>query len=147
MVRIAFLAGLVLLVLAPRAAHAQGRTCSGLGASTINFGNYDVYAAADTLQVGTITYSCRAVDPLVDLSASANGAYRPRQMVEAFAFGNTLSYDLYFDAARTIVWGTGADAQTLPRQNGSATVYGRIFAGQDVDAGFYLDLITVTFNF
>jgi spore coat protein U-like protein len=146
MIRVAFLAGLALFVLAPRAAHAQA--CSGLAATTINFGNYDVYDTADTVQVGTITYSCRTVAPRVELSASANGAYRPRQMGELFAFGNTLNYDLYFDAARTIVWGTGADARTLPKtQNGSTTVYGRIFAGQDVDAGFYLDLITVTFNF
>jgi len=149
MIRVVLFAALALFVLAPRPARAQGATCSGLGATTINFGNYNVYDPADTVQVGTITYLCRAVDPRVELSASANGAYRPRQMVEVFAFGNTLNYDLYFDAARTIVWGTGADAQTLPKNNQgtTATIYGRIFAGQDVDAGVYLDFITVTFNF
>jgi spore coat protein U-like protein len=137
---------LALGLLAPRAAHAQ--SCSNLAATTINFGNYDVYDTADTLQVGTITYSCKTVAPRVEISASANGAYRPRQMGELFAFGNALNYDLYADAARTIVWGTGADAQTLPRTaTGSSTVYGRIFAGQDVDTGFYFDFITVTFNF
>jgi spore coat protein U-like protein len=144
--RLGLLFALVLLALAPRAARAQA--CSNLAATAINFGNYDVYDTADTLQVGTITYSCRTVAPRVEISASSNGAYRPRQMAELFSFGNTLKYDLYFDAARTIVWGTGADAQTLPRTGtGSSTVFGRIFAGQDVDTGFYFDLITVTFNF
>ena len=146
MVRLVLLLGLLLVALAPRAAHAQA--CSNLGATTINFGNYNVYDTTDVLQIGTITYSCRTVAPRVELSASNNGAYRPRQMAELFAFANTLNYDLYADAARTIVWGTGADGQTLPRTtNGSTTLYGRIFAGQDVDAGFYFDLITVTFNF
>jgi len=144
--RLGLLFALALLALAPRAARAQA--CSNLAATAINFGNYDVYDTADTLQVGTITYSCKTVAPSVEISASANGAYRPRQMAELFSFGNTLNYDLYFDAARTIVWGTGADARTLPRTGtGSTPVYARIFAGQDVDAGFYFDLITVTFNF
>jgi spore coat protein U-like protein len=65
-----------------------------------------------------------------------------------------LLYNLYLDAARTIVWGDGTGgSQTGPmvttRGAGGTTtayVFGRIPAGQDVAAGVYGDTIRVTFE-
>jgi spore coat protein U-like protein len=129
-------------------AAARAASCSNLTA-TLTFGPtaYNVYSTADVTQAGTISYKCPPpLTPVVSLSASANGAYRPRQMTSG---ANTLNYDLYVDAAMTIVWGTGADSQAVPAAGGTQTVplYGRIFAQQDAAVGSYSDAITVTFNF
>jgi len=134
-------------LLLPAAARAAP-SCSNLGAS-LTFGPaaYNVYSATDVAQAGTLTYKCPPpTTPVVSMSASSNGAYRPRQMTSG---ANTLSYDLYFDAAMTIVWGVGADSQPVAAAGGIATVpfYGRIFAQQDAAVGTYSDTITVTFNF
>jgi spore coat protein U-like protein len=135
-----------LCLFAPAAARAA--SCTNLSAA-LTFGpaGYNVYNLADTTQVGTITYKCPPpLMPVVSLSASANGAYRPRQMT---AGGNTLSYEIYFDAGMTVVWGVGADSQAVPSGGGIRTVqmYGRIFAQQDAAVAAYSDTITVTFNF
>jgi spore coat protein U-like protein len=135
-----------LCLFAPAAARAAA--CQQITA-TLTFGPtaYNVYNAADTIQAGTITYKCPPpLTPVVSLSASANGAYRPRQMTSG---ANTLDYDIYFDAAMTSVWGVGADSKSVPGGGGATTIqmYGRIFAQQDVAVGAYSDTITVTFNF
>ena len=131
---------------APAAARAA--SCTNLSA-TLTFGpaGYNVYNLADTTQVGTISYKCPPpLAPVVSLSASTNGAYRPRQMTSG---GSKLNYDIYFDAGMTVVWGVGADSQAVPSGGGTKTVqmYGRIFAQQDAAVGNYSDTITVTFNF
>ena len=83
--------------------------------------------------------------PVVSLSASGNGAYRPRQMISG---ADALNYELYFDAAMTTVWGVGADSHGVAAGNAaSVPFYGRIFAQQDAAVGAYSDTITVTFNF
>jgi spore coat protein U-like protein len=140
------LLALAFLLVAPQARAAP--TCKNFGA-TLTFGpaGYDVYNPADVTQVGSITYSCPPPSsPVVSLSASTNGAYRPRQMTSG---ANTLSYELYFDAAMTVVWGVGADSHAVPAGNSSSVpLYGRIFALQDAAvAANYSDTITVTFNF
>ncbi len=135
-----------LCLFAPAAARAAA--CQQITA-TLTFGPtpYNVYNLADTTQAGTITYKCPPpLAPVVSLSASANGAYRPRQMTSG---ANTLSYEIYFDAGMTAVWGVGGDSQAVPSGGGTTTVqmYGRIFAQQDAAVGAYSDIITVTFNF
>src|SRR5438874_5015242 len=129
-------------------AAARAASCSNLAAA-LSFGPaaYNVYSTTDVTQAGTITYKCPpSLSPVVSLSASANGAYRPRQMTSG---ANTLDYDLYFDAAMTIVWGTGADSHPVPTGGSTQTIplYGRIFAQQDAAVGSYSDTITVTFDF
>jgi len=145
MVRPGLLIG-VICALAPAMARAAP-VCKNLGAS-LSFGpaGYNVYNPADVTQVGSITYSCPPpLFPVVSLSASSNGAYRPRQMTSGAA---ALSYELYFDAGMTQVWGTGADSRAVPSGNASSIpLYGRIFALQDAAVGSYSDTVTVTFNF
>jgi spore coat protein U-like protein len=129
-------------------ATARAASCTNLGA-TLTFGpaGYNVYNPADMTQAGSLSYKCPPpLAPVVSMSASANGAYRPRQMTSG---ANKINYELYFDAAMTIVWGVGADSQSVPSGGGTQTMpfYGRIFAQQDVAVGNYADTITVTFNF
>jgi spore coat protein U-like protein len=144
--RFALAAAFLCLVMAGTAQAAP--SCSGLGASlTIGPAPYNVYNTVDATQAGSLTYKCPPPTvPVVSMSASANGAYRPRQMTSG---GDTLDYELYFDAAMTIIWGVGADSHPVPPSGGTQTVpfYGRIFAQQDAAVGNYSDTITVTFNF
>src|SRR2546421_7020606 len=127
---------------------ARAASCQSLSA-TLTFGPapYNVYSATDVTQLGSISYKCPPpLSPVVSLSASANGAYRPRQMSSG---ANTLNYEIYFDAAMTSVWGVGADSKAVPSGGGTTTIqmYVRIFSQQDAAVGAYSDTITVTFNF
>jgi spore coat protein U-like protein len=144
-VRLCVLAALLgLMLLAPRAAHAQN--CKNLSATPVAFGTYDVFATSDLTGTGTISYSCPPpLFPVVSLSASSNGAYQHRQMTLG---ANTLDYELYSDAAMTTVWGVGADTHAVPQgNNNTVSVFGKLFQQQDAAIGGYSDTITVTFNF
>jgi spore coat protein U-like protein len=143
------IAALLLGSLAAAPARSQAlppRQCRNLAATAVAFGTYDVFSAVDLTSTGTISYSCgNRTAPNITISASSNGAYRPRQLRSGT---NTLNYELYADPAMTVVWGTGADAQTVANgTNLTLTVYGKIFQQQDVAVGSYSDTITVTINF
>lgn len=65
-----------------------------------------------------------------------------------------LSYNLYLDSTRTIIWGDGtggtqAFIQPSPPLNTNidVNVFGRIPAGQDVSAGSYSSVVTATIFF
>ena len=84
-------------------------------------------------------------------AAGLAGSYAAR----ALSMGNErLLYNLYLDAARTIVWGDGTGGSqagpgvTTHGAGGTTTAYvfGRIKAGQDVAVGVYADTIRVTFQ-
>jgi spore coat protein U-like protein len=144
-VRVWLLAAVVAIscLVAPQ---ARAQSCKNLSATAVAFGTYNVFNTADMTGVGTISYSCPPpLTPVVAISASANGAYRPRQMTSG---ANTLSYELYTDAAMTVVWGTGADTHVVTAGNNSTvSVYGKLFQQQDASVGAYSDTVTVTFNF
>ena len=63
---------------------------------------------------------------------------------------HSLAYNVYLDAARTIVWGDGSNGTSaygpVKPNPGTNTVwiYGRIFARQNVTVGTYSDTLTVT---
>jgi spore coat protein U-like protein len=70
--------------------------------------------------------------------------------------GATLNYNIYADAARSIVWGDGnsgtlvvADAYSLAESSVTRNypVYGRIFPGQNAPVGIYTDSIFITLDF
>jgi spore coat protein U-like protein len=68
---------------------------------------------------------------------------------------NSLNYNLYKDAARTVIWGDGTSGtQNLfvqnPQPNNqdiSVPIYGRIPAGQGAGVGNYTNTLAVTINF
>ncbi len=127
-------------------------TCSFGVANALAFGVYDPLSTADTDSSSTMSYRCPAGQlVLISLDAGLAGSFAAR----ALSMGNErLLYNLYLDAARTIVWGDGTGgSQTGPgvTTHGaggttSAYVFGRIKAGQDVAVGVYADTIRVTFQ-
>ena len=62
-----------------------------------------------------------------------------------------VAYQIYRDADRTQVWGSGADAQQFVSAGNQApqqfNVYARIPPGQEVASGTYTDVVTATVEF
>jgi spore coat protein U-like protein len=126
--------------------------CSFGVAGALAFGVYDPLAAAPADSSSTMSYRCpkgQAVQ--ISLDAGLAGSFSAR----ALTMGTErLLYNLYLDAARTIVWGDGTGGSqvgpgvTTHGAGGTTTVYvfGRVPAGQDVAAGTYADTIRVTFQ-
>ena len=121
-------------------------SCKSISVSALAFGSYDVYGAAHTDSAGTITYSCPPPTvPFVTIDAGLAFGNGTRRMTRAGG-GEWLAYEVYFDAARSVVWSStpigvpAGNALTVP-------YYARAFALQDVSVGAYTDTLIVTFNF
>lgn len=150
---------LALLLGVPGPAHALLSACSFSAVNGVSFGAYSPTAGTPLDGVGSFSYSCIAVlgggSLTISLSTGGSGTYAPRRMSSG---AYTLNYNLYLDAARTIVWGDGTGATSvygpvsLPVILGSVsetrTVYGQIPAGQTgAGVGSYADTVTVTVHF
>ena len=133
---------------------AAAMRCTLVSVSGVNFGGYDVFSTAPTESVGFVAYRCTAVaaaDTLaIELSRGRSHTYLPRAMKYR---NQQLEYNLYTDAARTVVWGDGTRGTTryLVRPAEGATVsvpiYARIPARQNVRAGAYDDTILLTVQY
>lgn len=122
-------------------------------AGNISFGTYDLLSPQPTLTSGTIAVTCNPAAPslvTVSLSAGQSGSFAARQMS---AGANRLTYNVFVDSSFTTVFGDGnGGSQRLSRnvdKNNPWTIpfYARIPAGQDVAAGLYGDLLTLTVDF
>ena len=135
---------LTLTTLGAAAARAAP-SCHGISVTALAFGNYNVYSATPLDSAGTIFYNCPPpAMPSVDISAGNSNSFSPRRMLQNTGT-DTLAYNVYVDAARTVVWMTGV---AVPQGNGQTVpFYGRIFPLQDVSVGGYTDTLVVTFNF
>jgi spore coat protein U-like protein len=133
-----------ILAIAAPCAHAAGCSVSTLG---LNFGAYDVFSILDTDITGTVNVSCQTSMSYSISLSSGGGSYSARALVSA---GSLLNYNLYLDPTHLSIWGDGsATTGTVSGSGttGSYTVYGRIPARQNVVAGIYTDMMTVTVTF
>ena len=126
--------------------------CS-LSSTSISFAIYDVFSTNPLDTNGSIVYRCGNADNNISISLDRGGAssFNPRQMLNG---SQVLNYNLYLDAARTIIWGDGTGGtQTYfiknPPNNQDVTVpvYGRIPTGQSVTKRASSNTITLTINF
>lgn len=122
--------------------------------TALDFGNYDpVGANATTPNTNTslVNVYCTKgtfVSVTLDNGLWAAGATRRLRA----ASGDMLTYQLYRDASRAVIWNTtntntGTSTSRLTAINGGFTVYGGIPAAQDVRAGNYTDTVQVTVNY
>jgi spore coat protein U-like protein len=136
-------------------------TCS-LSATGPAFGIYNPFATTPDDENGTVTATCRllsgsaaTVSMTDSYTTGSSGTYTNRTLLSG---SNALNYNLYFDAGYTEIRGNGTGVSyygtaTLnlttanPVQTSSATIYGRIPAGQNVAPGTYTDTIVVTLTF
>ncbi len=147
------LAGLAL------AAPAQAQTCTITPTATVNFGTVDVLLNAVVDITGNVAVSCtgtanatvRVCLNMGDPNAGTVGGLRT-----ALSGANTLSYQFYSDAARSVKWSSwktgGVGVEVLVPLNAAGTgaavnrtIYGRVFAGQQtVPPGTYTAAFTGT---
>ncbi|MGB9628096.1 MAG: Csu type fimbrial protein [Thermodesulfobacteriota bacterium] len=138
-------------------AKSQPSRCT-VQATTVNFGNYDIFLNIPLDSTGSITVSCTANVPRATLTLGTSpnsGSFNPRKMRRS---GGTdlLNYNIFTDASRTTIFGNGNSGTSdirieRPDFGGkpqlwswTITVYGRIPPGQDVSVGNYTDILTVT---
>jgi len=157
----ALLAVLAVLLVA-RAVHAAVTSCT-VSATGPAFGIYDPLQGTALTSTGTITTVCVVTSHsntvTLGLSSGYSGNFSARQM-STLVGGTTytLNYNLFQNAADTIIWGDGTggsqiETVTLKRHGNdttvttNATVYAAIPALQNPLPGSYTDTITVTVNF
>lgn len=158
-------AALALTALAAPRADALCLLCScDIDVDTaLAFGNIDPLLGANSDAVANIHVDCVATVSIsatneIELTTGASGAYGARTMSDGL--GHTLPYNLYLDAAHSIVWGDGSGiSQTYFRSGFTISVlsgysynvpiYGRVRAADQVGArqGSYSDSITATIIF
>jgi len=130
------------------------QTCS-VTATSLAFGTYNPMSGLESDSSANISVVCQAVASLlvsysVKLSSGSSGSIAARKMITS---GSQLSYQIYTDAAHTVIWGDGTSGSSyntgsyllsvlVPVTN-TYTAYGRIPALQNVYAGVYTDTLTV----
>jgi spore coat protein U domain-containing protein, fimbrial subunit CupE1/2/3/6 len=146
------------LVLAPSLVLAQSAVCTFSSTPGAAFGAYDDSSPVATDTATSVVARCLRnggpanITVTLQIGPSTGSGQIATRAMRAGA--ESLSYNLYRDAARTLVWGqtAGADAGTLTingipnngSKDGSFVVYGRIPAGQSVAAGAYSDSVQLT---
>ena len=154
-----------LLALSLRAAAARSATCT-VSTAGVAFGTYDpTLSTADTM-IGTASLNCTylltGVSATLSLAAGNSGTFANRTMLQGT---QTLTYNLYLDAAHTQIFGdgmSGTDTFTgcyvglaVSCPGGGDTsgmtyavlVYGLLPARQDIGAGIYGDTLVLTVTY
>ncbi|WEF10825.1 spore coat U domain-containing protein [Pectobacterium actinidiae] len=123
---------------------------------TLNFGTRSATATnvdiASTSGGGSIVATCTpGTSAIIELSYGANGGSSAQRYLKNSAGTRLLAYQLYRDAARTQVWGTGSLALSIvsfPATTQTYTVYARYFGGTPLPpAGVYTDNVTVSLTY
>jgi spore coat protein U-like protein len=121
-------------------------SCSVVG-SQLDFGTYTAGQPADLDAQGTIEYTNCSGNLTFELDGGQGGNVNARQMRSGT---NNLGYQLYRNAARTNVFGTGTNARILSLsafQSGFINVYGKIPGNQLAAHGSYTDTVNITLQF
>lgn len=145
-------AAVILLLACTYTGNANAQTCS-ITAVPLNFGSYLPNDPVPLDISGSVDVDCRGRRGtfVITIGAGSSNDFGQRLMQSGT---DALAYNVYLDAARSRVWGdgtAGTSTFSLFRPSGrlrqSFPVYGRVFAGQDVDPGVYSDNLLVTIIF
>jgi spore coat protein U-like protein len=112
---------------------------------------FGVYAAGPgapaVLATSTITVTCALADTFtIGLDDGSNASGAQRRMARLLAPVEFLNYNLFRDAARTLVWRDTGPTRVSGIGTGAAqvfTVYGQLPGAQVVALGAYADTVTV----
>ena len=109
------------------------------------FGTYDPFSPSPLLSTARVRLSCpQGQNPQITISRGNSSTYLSREL---WSGSERLRYNVYQDAAMSVIWGDGTDgsvAYISPTGSAQLVLYGRIPAGQDAAAGDYGDTLTVT---
>jgi len=139
------------------ACSTPGACSCSISLTSLAFGPYNTQSSTPTDTVGTLSVFCSSPDPSnstfsVALSPGGSGDANARAMLSG---SHPLYYNLYTNAARTIIWGddsgggesVAANFPTTSRSMVRLSIYGRIPAQQNAWVGSYHDLVTVTVSY
>jgi spore coat protein U-like protein len=125
--------------------------------STLNFGNYDPLGTSSLDSVSNLEYFCSQPVPIVTITIDRGGAgsVLNRRMIKPGGHGtNVLLYNVYLDAAKTVIWGDGSQGSQIwstpnpaVRTRINVPIYGRVPVGQDIGVGSYGDTLMITINY
>ncbi len=112
-------------------------------------GNVDV---ASTSGAGSVIVTCTpGMSVTIALDYGLHGGSASERYLENSANNATLGYQLYQNAAHSIVWGSDALAYSVasfPDTPQTYTIYGRLFPVTGLPAsGTYTDTVTVTLTY
>jgi len=134
----------------------------------LSFGNYDPLEGTDVDAIGQVIYTCengngpgKRAKPenkgiRIEMAQGHSNSFASRGMVgpELLASGRFLEYNIYLDATRHTVWGTGegptqvyTDTNPPNRTPVVVPAFGRIFGRQDLAPGPYNDDVPVRILF
>jgi spore coat protein U-like protein len=144
--------------LALPAAPAAALGCS-LQSPGLVFGAYNPLSPVPVDSASGITVTCTGIPGTslvytLRLGPGGSGSFSERRLRSASQW--VLTYNLYTNAARTLVWGDGnggsqvvSEALTLSASSASRVhpVHGRLFARQNVPPGTYVDTLVLTVDF
>ncbi len=142
------------LLLAPVAAKAVNCSWNTVP-SNINFGTYSAFSTTAVTSTSAFSVNCTPpATALITITTGGSGTFNSRQMASG---GNRMNYNLYMDAANTIIWGDGTSGTqyvtfvATPGQKdypatGLATIYATIPAGLNVAPGVYTDTVNMIVN-
>ena len=124
-------------------------SCTLSGASDMGFGSVPSNFSGNLSASSTITMNCvYRTSWQVGLDNGQNATGSARRMIRA---GNTVTYELYRDSARTLRWGNTLNTDTaVGAGTGTAqslTVFGRVQPQSGLATGTYSDRITVTVTY
>lgn len=136
---------------APAAQAAEANRCV-VSVTPVQFGTYNPLLPGDTRTTGIVTYNCTQSRPISIALSRGGASFYDRRMGQV---PNALRYNLYLDAAGTMVWGDGSggsqayrDPAPPPDTNVSVPIYGRVPARQrQVHVGVVDDSLVVTINY
>ncbi|HEX9206610.1 MAG TPA: spore coat U domain-containing protein [Steroidobacteraceae bacterium] len=141
-----------------------GADCS-ITAASANFGTYDALLAQPDDSTASVTVTCNYVPPgatnVAYTVSASNGFNGTSATTRAMASGTSrLSYNVYVDAARSQVLGTGTGGTVVAQGsmtigpgigNGTRTAthtfYGRVPQAQDTAPGAYSDTLVLTLTY
>lgn len=115
---------------------------------SITFGSYDTFSSQNLDSTGAVNISCDSAANYIIALSAGGGTFLQRTLIFTTRL---LNYNLFTDAARTVIWGDGSSGTTTVSGTTSTTashvVYGRIPARQNAFVGNYSDNVTVTITF
>ncbi|MDR5785386.1 spore coat U domain-containing protein [Caballeronia sp. LP003] len=124
-----------------------------IAANPLNFGNSGVIAA-NVDQTTTLSVTCSngaAYNVGLDAGSVAGSTITNRLLAGTGTPAPTVAYQLYRDAARTLVWGQTIGTDTVASTGTGAaqtlTVYGRVAPQATPAAGTYSSSVTATVTF
>lgn len=133
------------------AERVYAQSCTVSVRSNVAFGTYDPLLSGNLDTTGQIRVRCTPPRPpfTLKIGTGSAGSYIPRRLYKG---AESLAYNLYLDGSYGTIWGDGTSGTSFITNNNPAgtqdyTVYARTPLGQDVSAGIYTDVVTVTVEF